>query len=102
MLNKTPWLFLFSSLLLIACASSSQAVQTASAKTQMEWTPIPTPTQKAFPSVVPSSTPDLVWQAQQAALLYSQDFESGTADGLYDFGQSNFTMRTDDNGNHVY
>ena len=60
------------------------------------------PISTATATLPPTSTPDPVIQAQQAALLYSQDFESGNADGLYDWGQGEWNIVTEANGNHIY
>ena len=63
--------------------------------------PIP-PTVISTNTASPTSTPDPIYQAQQAALLYSQDFESGNVDGLYDWGQGEWSIVPDSNGNHIY
>ena len=61
-------------------------------------TPAPTPTPPPTPQ--PTSTPDLVL-ARQTATLYEQDFESGTALGIFDqFG--NWSVSTDSTGNHIF
>ena len=62
----------------------------------------PSPTAIPTNTLTPTSTPDPIYQEQQAALLYSQDFESGNADGLYDWGQGEWNIVTEANGNHIY
>jgi hypothetical protein len=59
-------------------------------------TPIPAPTQ----APQPTSTPDLVL-ARATATLYQQDFESGTALGLFD-QSGNWSVSADSTGNHVF
>jgi hypothetical protein len=45
---------------------------------------------------------DPVAQAENDALLYSQNFESGTADGLQVFNQAHWDIETDSSGNHYF
>lgn len=49
-----------------------------------------------------TAAPDPVIAAQNAGLLYSQNFEAGSDEGIYDFGKENFEVTVDDNGNHIY
>jgi len=61
-------------------------------------TPTSTPTPPPTPG--PTSTPDLAL-ARQTATLYEQDFESGTALGIFD-QYGNWSVSTDSSGNHVF
>ena len=53
-------------------------------------------------TLTPSSTPDYRRLAQQAALLYSQDFESGAPYGLQFFNQERWNVLLDPSGNHIF
>jgi hypothetical protein len=48
------------------------------------------------------STPDLSKAAQEEAMLYQQDFESGSSDGLWDWVIGNWNFVKEDTGNHMY
>ncbi|HUI89439.1 MAG TPA: hypothetical protein VLX61_12020 [Anaerolineales bacterium] len=69
-------------------------------------TPRPAPTLRPSPTLPPISTlplthtPDLVL-AEKTATLFEQDFESGTALGIYD-DYGNWSISLDDAGHHVY
>jgi len=61
-------------------------------------TPAPAPTPPPTPQ--PTSTPDVALE-RQTATLYEQDFESGTALGIFDqIGK--WSISTDSTGNHVF
>jgi hypothetical protein len=62
----------------------------------------PTTSPMLLPTAQPTTTQDAVRQAQQAALLYRQDFENDSADGLYDFGLGVWNLIAEDDGNHIY
>lgn len=72
--------------------------------TPMAPTPVP-PTPSAIPPTatptpVSTSTPDLVL-AKKAATLFEQDFESGTALGIFD-DYGNWSLSIDNAGSHVF
>lgn len=58
------------------------------------------PTATSTPTVVPTSSVDLVL-AQQAAILYKQDFEKGASAGIFNKSGS-WSISLDDSGNHIY
>lgn len=97
--TKLRTLIVASSIILISLVMSCGHTVTPAA------TPIPFATKSSKPTatIAPTSTPDLVFEAQQAALLYSQDFESGQTDGLYSYTPTeDWSISIDENGNHVY
>jgi len=79
--------------ILAACSASPTPVPA---------TPTPTPPSTPTPAQTPqpTSTPDLVL-ARQTATLYEQDFESGTALGLFD-QVGKWSVSTASTGNHVF
>lgn len=88
--------------LLVSCSQITTPFSTVSTATLV---PIKKPQMTASPinTIVPTSTQDLVLAAQQAALLYSQDFESGQDDGLSNRGPLGlWSIVTEPNGNHIY
>ena len=78
---------------LAACSSSPTPTPAP-----MTATPAPTPPPTHTPH--PTTTPDLVL-ARQTATLYEQDFESGTALGLFDQA-GKWSVSTDSTGNRIY
>lgn len=54
------------------------------------------------PIYTATATLDPIIEAQNAGLLYSQDFETGSDEGIYDFTKENFEVIVDDSGNHIY
>ena len=79
--------------LLVSCNQNTTA-DTASTSTVVN----PTLTETA----IPTHTPDPIIEAQNAGLLYSQNFETGSEEGMYDFGKENFEVTVDDSGNYIY
>jgi len=87
---------LFAALLIGLLASCSQNTPSPATPAAIEVSPTSTAT------VIPTNTPDPIIKARQDATLYSQDFENGSADGLYDFNIGKWNVLTEDDGNHVY
>lgn len=92
---KTP-IFALTLALFVLTTSCTQSAIPATAPT------LGAVSQTTTATMAPTNTPDPVFLAQQAALLYSQDFESGTTDGLYDWAQGGWNIVVDDAGNHIY
>jgi hypothetical protein len=82
--------------MLAACSAGPTPTPAPTTPTSTTPTPTPPPTQTPYPT----STPDLAL-ARQTATLYEQDFESGTALGLFD-QSGNWSVSTDSTGNHVF
>ena len=89
-------LIVFIILLISLLASCNQNTATATVPTSTVVSPSLTAT------VTPTNTPDPVIKAQQDAMLYSQDFESGSTNGLYDFNQKKWSVSVEEDGNHIY
>lgn len=79
--------------LLVSCGKNTQG-----AATPPHAVVLPT----LIATAAPTQTLDPITEAQDAGLLYSQNFESGSADGIYDFGQGGWELTVDDTGNHIY
>ncbi len=86
----------FTILFIVLLVSCSQNTDTATMPTSTVAGPIFTAT------AIPTAAPDPIIEAQNAGLLYSQNFETGSDDGIYDFGKENFELIVDDSGNHIY
>ena len=82
----------------LAIAVMLAACNPSPSPTPMPVTPASTPTPPQTPR--PTSTPDLAL-ARQTATLYEQDFESGTALGIFD-QLGNWSVSVDSTGNHVF
>jgi hypothetical protein len=90
--RRLVFVILFISLLV----SCSQNTDTGSTSTAVG------PTFTAPATVIPTAATDPIVEAQNAGLLYSQNFETGSDEGIYDFGKENFELAVDDSGNHIY
>lgn len=63
-------------------------------------TPTLTSTPTSTQTLVPTSTPDIVL-ARKAATIFEQDFETGTALGVFDMN-GNWAISIDNTGNHIF
>ena len=81
-------------ILLTSCGQAGPPVATATSPVAVSPAPVETPT------ALPTSTPDLN-HLDPSAILFEQDFEAGTTDGL-SVMHENWTMVIDDLGNHSY
>ncbi len=83
---------------LLASCNQNANIATISTSTSTAVDPIPTATAAS----VVTNTPNPIIEAQNAGLLYSQNFETGSDEGIYDFAKENFEVIADDSGNHIY
>jgi hypothetical protein len=66
-------------------------------------TPTPTSTDTSIPTSTPTAMPTItpdVFPVDQSAIMFEQNFESGTPEGLSPSGS--WTVTTEENGNHAY
>jgi hypothetical protein len=85
--------------LLVCLLSSCTQAQNIAAPTVIQTPAIQRSTTNATTSISPA---EQLLKAQNDALLYSQDFENGNADGIGNYGPvQNWTIENE-NGNHIY